>query len=152
MTYSHKHQKPDPRVSGLPFNLHLRRARLCSAALFLGAVLTGPVVAQQILPLPGENLLYGKEATFSVAPTCSHCDDGDKTDLTDGKLWQSDGGTNFWDHKGSVGWELGSLPGVMIRFDLGTVQPIQTLGLHTASGRPRRQNSNRRTGLRIGRR
>ena len=136
MTHPSKYQKPDPQVSDLPSHPHLQRSHFCSAALFLLAILTGPVSAQRILPLPGDNLLSGKEATFSVPPNCSHCGTADKTDLTDGNLWQSDSGTNFWTHEGSVGWDLGSLPGVMIGFDLGTVHPIETLGLHTASGNP----------------
>ena len=83
MTHPREHQNPDDRVSRLPFTPYLRRAQVCSAALFLGAVLTGPVSAQRILPLPGDNLLSGKEATFSVPPNCSHCGDADKSDLTD---------------------------------------------------------------------
>ncbi len=136
MTHPSKHPKPDPQDSMIPARVGRRRLNLCSATLFLLAILTGPVSAQQILPLPGNNLLHGKKATFSIPPNCSHCGTADKSHLTDGNLWQSDSGTNFWTHEGSVGWDLGSLPGVMIQFDLGTVQPIETLGLHTASGKP----------------
>ena len=96
-------------------------------------VLSGSVPAQRIERLQGTNLL--EKAAFSVAPNCSHCRGGDETDLTDGKFWQSGSSKDFWAHEGAVGWEFGALPGVMIRFDLGQVQPIRTLGFDTVSGR-----------------
>ena len=98
-------------------------------------VLTGSGLAQQIERLQGTNLLSGKKAIFSVAPNCSHCNGGDETDLTDGDFWQSGSNKDFWSHEGTVGWEFGSLAGAMIRFDLGQVQPIRTLGFDTVSGK-----------------
>ena len=113
----------------------VKRMQMCCAAISLMLALTGSVPAQRIERLQGTNLLAGRKATFSVAPNCSHCRGGDETDLTDGKFWQSGSSTDFWAHEGAVGWEFGSLPGVMIRFDLGQVQPIRTLGFDTVSGR-----------------
>ncbi|MDE2927383.1 MAG: sialidase family protein [Acidobacteriota bacterium] len=136
MTHPRKHHETEPQFPAIPFGACRLRMKQYATALFLGTVLTAPASSQQILPLPGDNLLTGKEAAFSVAPDCSHCNGGSRTSLTDGKLWQSNSGTDFWNHQGSVGWDLGSVPGVLIRFDLGTVQPIETLSLHTASGKP----------------
>ena len=130
----------------------VKRMQMCCAAISLMLALTGSVPAQRIERLQGTNLLAGRKATFSVAPNCSHCRGGDETDLTDGKFWQSGSSTDFWAHEGAVGWEFGSPPGVMIRFDLGQVQPIRTLGFDTVSGKGRCHIPGRCTGVCIGRR
>lgn len=97
-------------------------------------LLTTAVSTEAIEPLEGTNLLSGKEATFSIKPDYEYCKGDDQTDLTDGKLWQSGGQTSFWTDKGTVGWGVSKLPGAMITFDLGQVQPIRTLGFDTVAG------------------
>ena len=94
MTHPRKHHESGPQFPAIPFGACRLRMKQYATALFLGTVLTAPASSQRILPLPGDNLLAGKEAAFSVAPNCSHCNGGSRTSLTDGKLWQSNSGTD----------------------------------------------------------
>ena len=97
-------------------------------------LLAGSVSVEAIEPLEGVNLLSGKEAAFSLKPAYRYCSGGDKTDLTDGKFWQSGGETGFWTDKGTVGWSVSKVPWGVITFDLGQVQPIKTLAFDTVAG------------------
>ena len=87
----------------------------------------------EIEPLEGENLALGKTAMFSLEPNYSLCAGGDDTDLFDGAFWQP-GDSGFWTDKGTVGWQFGRKPGVLISFDLGGIYPIDTIGFDTTSG------------------
>ena len=99
------------------------------------SLLAGSVLAWQMGPLEGTNVLSGKKATYSLKPDYMYSKGGDETDLTDGKFWQADGKSLFWTHKGTVGWSFGSFAGAMITFDLGQVQPIKTLAFDTVAGK-----------------
>ena len=111
-----------------------QQMRLYCAIVSLFVVPVGSVLAEQMRPMAGTNLLSGKEANFSVTPNYDYCKGGDETDLTDGKYWQSGGQTGFWTDKGTVGWGVGRFPGAMVTFDLGEVQPIKALGFDTVAG------------------
>jgi len=97
------------------------------------ATATGPSADTVIEPLAGTNLALGKSATFSLEPNYSLCAGGDETDLFDGEFWQP-GDTGFWTDKGTVGWQFGRKPGVLISLDLGDVYSIDALGFDTTSG------------------
>ena len=97
------------------------------------AMATGSSADTEIEPLAGTNLALAKTATFSLEPNYSLCAGGDETDLFDGEFWQP-GDTGFWTHKGTVGWQFGNKPGVLIAFDLGNIYPIDTIGFDTTSG------------------
>ena len=76
------------------------------------------------------NIAFGKQYEFSKKPSYSLCtDDGDKTDLTDGKRSTK----SYWTEKGTVGWQhpRGT---VAITIDLGKVEPIQGAALGTGGG------------------
>ena len=104
----------------------------CIVALGM-ATATGPSADTVIEPLAGTNLALGKSATFSLEPNYSLCAGGDETDLFDGEFWQP-GDTGFWTDKGTVGWQFGRKPGVLISLDLGDVYAIDALGFDTTSG------------------
>ena len=112
-----------------------QRIKLCCMMMLVISLLAGLVSAEQMKPLKGTNVLAGKKATFSLKPNYQYSEGGDETDLTDGKFWQFSGGKMdfFWTGKGTVGWLFGYSTGVMITFDLGTAQPIKTLGFDTAA-------------------
>ena len=78
-----------------------------------------------------QNIARGRPYTLSKAPNYALCtDDGDTTDLTDGKRTDNKEAT-FWGTKMCVGWAGG---GVQITVDLGKVQPIAGAAFHTAAG------------------
>ena len=104
----------------------------CIVALGM-ATATGPSADTVIEPLAGTNLALGKSATFSLEPNYSLCAGGDETDLFNGEFWQP-GDTGFWTDKGTVGWQFGRKPGVLISVDLGDVYSIDALGFDTTSG------------------
>ena len=112
-----------------------QRRKLCCMMMLVISLLAGLVLAEQMRPLEGTNVLAGKKATFSLKPNYQYSEGGDQTDLTDGKFWQFSGGKMdfFWTGKGTVGWIFGYSTGAMITFDLGKVQPIKTLAFDTAA-------------------
>ena len=88
--------------------------KACFVIVALGmATATGPSADTVIEPLAGTNLALGKSAAFSLEPNYSLCAGGDETDLFDGEFWQP-GDTGFWTDKGTVGWQFGRKPGVLI--------------------------------------
>ena len=109
-----------------------RQTAHCIIALSV-AIATSSVADTEIEQLAGTNLAMGKTATFSLDPNYSLSAGGDETDLFDGEFWQP-GDTGFWTHKGTVGWQFGRKPGVLIAFDLGNIYPIDTIGFDTTSG------------------
>ncbi|MCL4218102.1 MAG: hypothetical protein KJ052_14025, partial [Candidatus Hydrogenedentes bacterium] len=79
---------------------------------------------------PGENVALGKSYTLSPAPNYRYCTEaGDMTQLTDGEYVEG----YFWTQPGTVGW-ANTNPAVIV-LDLGEVQPIRGLSIHTAAGR-----------------
>lgn len=96
--------------------------------------------AASLSALADENLAAGKSYTFSLPPTYPLCtDEGDATDLTDGVVAPGvsdadrDAASSLWGSRSAVGWmHARQMPEVTI--DLGEVQPISGVALHTASG------------------
>lgn len=79
---------------------------------------------------PGENVALGKSYALSPAPNYRYCTEaGDMTQLTDGEYVEG----YFWTQPGTVGW-ANTNPAVIV-LDLGEVQPIRGLSIHTAAGR-----------------
>lgn len=77
----------------------------------------------------GENLALGKKYTLSPAPNYEHCtDDGDSTQLTDGKTTDQ----YLWTQPGCVGWSYASTADITI--DLERVEPIDAISFHSAAG------------------
>jgi hypothetical protein len=104
----------------------------CIVALIV-VLATEPGADTEIEPLPGATLAYGKTATFSLEPGYRLCTGGDESDHFVGEFWQP-GDTGFWTDKGTVGWQFGRKPGVLIAFDFGDVYSIDTIGFDTTSG------------------
>ncbi len=79
----------------------------------------------------GENLALGKPYRFCRDPNYGVTrDDGDATDLTDGKAV---GGDHIWYHKSSVGY-AGAEPSPIICIDLGEVHAIDAIVAHVQGG------------------
>ena len=77
----------------------------------------------------GENLALGKKYTLTPKPAYSHCtDDGDLTDLTDGKTTDQ----YFWTQKGTVGW--GGAVWAEVTIDLQQEEPIDSVAFNSAAG------------------
>lgn len=81
-----------------------------------------------------ENLALGKSYRFSLPANYSlSTDDGDETQLTDGKLAPSD--DMLWTKKESVGWYVGKGDSVvMVTVDLGETMALGGFSWHYAAG------------------
>ena len=112
-------------------NSYLQKTYLTLALIIAAAFGAGGDT--QITKLVGTNLALGKTATFSLQPNYSLCSGDDSTDLFDGRFWQP-GDSGFWTDRGTVGWQFGRKPGVLISVDLGEVYAIDTIGFDSASG------------------
>ena len=106
-------------------------ARLCNWCMVTAVVLT--------LALPPStlgadaNIALGRPYAFSRPPDYGYCtDDGDSTDLTDGKRVAAED-VGFWTDKGCVGWGNGAT-GLTITIDLGRVEPISGVAYCAAAG------------------
>lgn len=76
------------------------------------------------------NIALGKQYLLSKKPSYPLCtDDGDKTDLTDGKLTEK----GFWTQKSTVGWQH-PRDTITITVDLGQVEPIKGAAMRSAGG------------------
>lgn len=75
------------------------------------------------------NLALNKPYTLSPRPTPA--DDGDQTDLTDGRNFRSS--SRMWDQKGCVGWYRIKVP-AEITVDLGRDEPIRGASFSTSGG------------------
>lgn len=104
--------------------------RVASHTLLLVMAACGPVVAAELSPLPGKNLAVGRTATFSMPPNYSYSAGNDDTDLFDQEYVKG----GFWTSNGTVGWQFGRKPGVLITVDLGAVSPIDAISFDTAAG------------------
>lgn len=108
------------------FRLALGLSLIAAGAPFCFAAAKAAPVAR-----PGENIALGKRYTLTPPPNYKLCTDpGDATQLTDGQY--SSG--YFWTQKGTVGWNQGSRT-VIVRLDLGKVEPIRGVSFNTAAGR-----------------
>ena len=76
------------------------------------------------------NIALGKRYVMSKKPSYPLCtDDGDKTDLTDGKLTEK----GFWTQKSTVGWQH-PRDTIAITVDLGQVGQIKGAAMRSAGG------------------
>lgn len=79
------------------------------------------------------NIARNKKYTYSTPPNYPLCtDDGDATDLTDGKLAQPKPGSAIWGMKECVGWNHIHDP-ISITVDLGRMEPIGGVALRSAA-------------------
>jgi len=77
------------------------------------------------------NIALGKPYTMSSKPVYPGCtDDGDTTDLTDGRVHR--GEDALWGQKGTVGWV--TREPVHVTIDLGQIEPIMGASVHTGAG------------------
>ena len=107
--------------------------RLALGVILIAAGAPGILAATTVAPpvRPGENIALGKPYTLTPRPDYKFCTDpGDATQLTDGKV--SSG--YFWTQQGTVGWNQKSRP-VIVRIDLGQIEPIRGVSFNTAAGR-----------------
>ena len=109
------------------------RPTACGIIALIVATATGPWADTTREPLAGTNLALGKTATFSWDPNYTLCAGDDETDLSNGEFWQP-GKTGFWTDRGTVGWQFGVKPGVLISFDLGEIHAIDAIGFDTSAG------------------
>ncbi len=101
-------------------------ASLCSFVLIAGLAVGS--TANAAAPQPGENIAVGKKYTMNQVPNYKLSkDDGDVTQLTDGKYSKG----YFWTSKTTVGWQK-TVP-VVITIDLGADMPISGISLSTAA-------------------
>jgi len=101
-------------------------------------VAAGVAKAQPMQPTEGKNLARGNLCTFDPQPNYAKCTDmGDAGDLTDG-LYNgcvtSDKGTVGW-NVGS-GWDVESMPVVLVDIDLGDARPIGKITFDGVTGLP----------------
>ena len=100
-----------------------KRAVFLCLCLFLQCLFLGSIWAAI-----GENIALHKSYTFNLPPNYALCtDEGDKTDLTDGKY--SEG--YFWVQPGTVGWQNRS---PIITIDLEQISSISGISYSTAAG------------------
>jgi len=77
-----------------------------------------------------QNIAKDRPYTLLNPPKYAPCtDDGDKTDLTDGKIFEAE---EMWGHKGTVGFS--ARRDIHITIDLGRVEPIMGAALHGGAG------------------
>jgi hypothetical protein len=116
-----------------------RKRNLVKAiASMILVVAAGVAMAQPVRPTEGKNLAEGKLCTFDPQPNFPNCaDEGDPFHLTDGVYngcALSDKGTVGWNV--GAGWDVESMPVVMVDIDLGDARPIGKITFDSVTGLP----------------